>query len=127
MLRNKRAFGAGLLAVALTVGMGIAAQAGAEDRAAGSEQRAEPAAAVRAVDGIQLVTLPNANVPNFQRRTVSCPAGKRALGGGAEARGNDATLVGSFPTDDGRGWVGLGRQGNTSSVGISVFVICANA
>ncbi|MGW4651032.1 hypothetical protein [Kitasatospora sp. NPDC004289] len=126
MLRNKRAFGAGLLAVALTVGMGMAAQAGAEERA-GAEQRAEPAAAVRAVDGIQLVTLPNANVPNFQRRTVLCPAGKRALGGGAEARGNDATLVGSFPTDDGRGWIGLGRQGNTNSVGISVFVICANA
>ncbi|MFI5533835.1 hypothetical protein ACIA8O_35400 [Kitasatospora sp. NPDC051853] len=127
MLWNKRALGAALatVAVALAVGTGVAAQAGAEERA-GAEQQAGPAA-VRAVDGIQLVTLPNANVPNFQRRTVLCPSGKRALGGGAEARGNDATLVGSFPTDDGRGWIGLGRQGASSSVGISVFVICANA
>ncbi|MEV7010548.1 hypothetical protein [Streptosporangium sp. NPDC051022] len=73
----------------------------------------------------QVVTLPNANVPNFTRRTVKCPAGKRATGGGAEARGNDAILVGSFPTDDGTGWIGLGRQPGHNDVGISVFVICA--
>ncbi|MFJ8045256.1 hypothetical protein ACIRBX_32605 [Kitasatospora sp. NPDC096147] len=122
MLRSKRALGAGLLAVALAVGTGLAAQAGAEDRS--GEQ---PAGSVRAVDGYQLVTLPNANVNNFQRRTVSCPSGKRALGGGAEARGNGAVLVGSFPTDDGRGWIGIGRQDGNNTVGISVFVVCANA
>ncbi|WP_283139563.1 hypothetical protein [Rhizohabitans arisaemae] len=73
----------------------------------------------------QLIKLPNANVPNFQRRTVWCPAGKRAIGGGAEAQGNEAVLVGSFPTDDGRGWIGIGRQPGYRDVGISVFVICA--
>ncbi|MFJ4636286.1 hypothetical protein ACIP69_11645 [Streptomyces hygroscopicus] len=66
------------------------------------------------------------SVPNLQRRTVYCPAGKKVLGG-AEARGNDAILVGSFPTDDGTGWIGLGRQTTTDSVGISVFAICADA
>ena len=40
--------------------------------------------------GWQLVTLPNANVPNFQRRTLYCPGAKRVLGGGGEARGNGA-------------------------------------
>ena len=79
------------------------------------------------VPGYELVTLPNTNVPNFQRRTVYCPDGKKVLGGGAEARGNTAILVGSFPTDDGTGWIGLGRQTDTNNVGISVFVICANA
>ncbi|QYC40625.1 hypothetical protein Nocox_15050 [Nonomuraea coxensis DSM 45129] len=76
--------------------------------------------------GYQLVTLPNANVPNFQRRTLYCPHNKRVLGGGAEARGNRAILVGSFPTDDGRGWIGLGRQDGYNDVGISVFAICAS-
>jgi hypothetical protein len=76
--------------------------------------------------GYQLVTLPNANVPNFQRRTLYCPGTKRVLGGGAEARGNGAILVGSFPTDDGRGWIGLGRQIGYNDVGISVFAICAD-
>ncbi|MEU6787316.1 hypothetical protein ABZ912_49705 [Nonomuraea angiospora] len=76
--------------------------------------------------GYQLVTLPNANVPNFQRRTLFCPGSKRVLGGGAEARGNRAILVGSFPTDDGRGWIGIGRQDGYNDVGISVFAICAD-
>ncbi|MFF0767661.1 hypothetical protein ACFYUK_02105 [Nonomuraea wenchangensis] len=76
--------------------------------------------------GFQLVTLPNANVPNFQRRTLYCPAGKKVVGGGAEARGNGAILVGSFPTDDRRGWIGIGRQIGYNDVGISVFAICAD-
>ncbi|MEV5412332.1 hypothetical protein AB0K60_26310 [Thermopolyspora sp. NPDC052614] len=72
-----------------------------------------------------LVTLPNANVPNFQRRTVHCPTGMKVVGGGAEARGVNAILVGSFPTDDQRGWIGIGRQPGYNDVGISVFAICA--
>ncbi|WP_248966155.1 hypothetical protein [Sphaerisporangium perillae] len=76
--------------------------------------------------GYQVFKLPNANVPNFTRRTVRCPSGKRAIGGGAEAQGNDAILVGSFPTDDATGWIGLGRQNANSTVGISVYVVCAN-
>lgn len=78
------------------------------------------------VPGYEVVTLPNENVPNFQRRTVYCPKGKKVIGGGAEARGDTAILVGSFPTDDARGWIGLGRQTSTDNVGISVFAICAN-
>ncbi|WP_262703449.1 MULTISPECIES: hypothetical protein [Streptomyces] len=77
------------------------------------------------VPGYEVVTLPNENVPNFQRRTVYCPPGKKVIGGGAEARGDTAILVGSFPTDDARGWIGLGRQTSTDNVGISVFAICA--
>ncbi|WP_062355147.1 hypothetical protein [Herbidospora yilanensis] len=86
-----------------------------------------PVSAPAVVDGYQIVTLPNANVPNFQRRTAVCPAGKRVIGGGAEAQGNEAVLVGSFPTPTGNGWIGLGRQPGNSTVGISVFAICANA
>ncbi|WP_031171118.1 hypothetical protein [Streptosporangium roseum] len=96
--------------------------------AAATPATAAAPAAPAAADftGYQVVKLPNANVPNFQRRTVRCPSGKRAIGGGAEAQGNDAILVGSFPTDDGSGWIGLGRQNNYNDVGISVYVICAN-
>lgn len=75
--------------------------------------------------GYQIVALPNKNVPNFKRRTVWCPHPKRVIGGGAEAQGPQAVLVGSFPTQDGRGWIALGRQTKGSSVGISVYAICA--
>ncbi|PKW05002.1 hypothetical protein SAMN05428944_0066 [Streptomyces sp. 1222.5] len=44
----------------------------------------------------------------------------------AEAQGADAMLVGSFPTDDGRGWIALGRQDAYSSIGISVYAVSAN-
>ncbi|MEU3528070.1 hypothetical protein AB0E62_30090 [Streptomyces sp. NPDC038707] len=69
--------------------------------------------------------LPDADVPNFQRRTAHCPSGQVAIGGGAEAQGNDAVLVGSFPTDGGDGWIGLGRRTRYSTVGISVYAIRA--
>ena len=108
----------GVLALGAVVGTGLAAHADV----------AEPALAQRAnIDGYQVVTLPNANVPAFTRRTVFCPGGKRVLGGGGEAQGNAAILVGSFPTSDGRGWIALGRQPGYDSVGISVYAICANA
>jgi hypothetical protein len=75
--------------------------------------------------GYQIVALPNKNVPNFKRRTALCPHPKRVIGGGAEAQGPNAVLVGSFPTPDGRGWIALGRQTSGRTVGISVFAICA--
>ncbi|MER5974747.1 hypothetical protein ABT112_34485 [Streptomyces sp. NPDC002055] len=129
-MRGRLVIAAGALAMALTPGTGWAAQ-DSDVQATGSHRADAPVSrddsrAGQGVPGYELVRLPNANVPNFQRRTVYCPAGKKALGGGAEARGNSAILVGSFPTDDGRGWIGLGRQTTTDNVGISVFVICAN-
>jgi hypothetical protein len=105
--------GTGVLALAATMGTGLAAHADVRP------------AARHDVGGYQIVTLPNANVGNFTRRTVYCPAGKHVIGGGGEAQGNDAILVGSFPTPDGRGWIALGRQNRYSTVGISVYAICA--
>ena len=117
-MRKAYAFGVGTLALAAAMGSGLAAQAQAQ----------EVAPARHADSGTyQTVVLPNANVGNFQRRTVVCPAGRRAIGGGGQAQGEDAVLVGSFPTPDGRGWIALGRQNRYPSVGISVYVICAPA
>ncbi|MFD1537303.1 hypothetical protein [Nonomuraea guangzhouensis] len=115
------------LAVLLTGACLATATAVTAANATSAPAEAAPAAAVHALPpGYQLVTLPNANVPNFQRRTLYCPGAKKVLGGGAEARGNGAILVGSFPTDDGRGWIALGRQIGYNDVGISVFAICAD-
>ncbi|MFD5468330.1 hypothetical protein ACFWIQ_36805 [Kitasatospora sp. NPDC127059] len=122
MTRSKLVLGACAITMALAAGVGWTAQADTAD----ARQDAQPASA-RAIAGYQLVRLDNANVGNFQRRTVNCPNGKRALGGGAEARGNNSVLNGSFPSDDGRGWIGVGHQPGENSVGISVFVICADA
>ncbi|WP_433439930.1 hypothetical protein [Nonomuraea sp. CA-141351] len=105
--------------LAATAGLGTAVAAANTETVQSAQAKAIPS-------GYQIVTLPNANVPNFQRRTVICPGGKHVLGGGAEARGNRAILVGSFPTDDGRGWIGLGRQDGYNDVGISVYAICAD-
>ncbi|MFJ4616748.1 hypothetical protein [Streptomyces sp. NPDC088812] len=119
-MRAKTALTAGALALTLAAAAGWAAQAAPE------HAPATKPAQTRVVDGYQIVTLPNATVPNFQRRTAYCPPGKHVIGGGAEAQGNDAILVGSFPTPDGTGWIALGRQRAYSDVGISVYAICAN-
>ncbi|MDN3261951.1 hypothetical protein QWJ26_19485 [Streptomyces sp. CSDS2] len=89
-MRAKKALGAGAVVPALVSGIGWA-------QAAGSQAPAKPTTAAAAVDGYQIVRLSNPDVPNFQRRTVRCPSGKIVIGGGAEAQGNDAILVGSFP------------------------------
>jgi hypothetical protein len=118
-MRKMYALGTGALALAAVMGTGLAAQADNVRPAAHSK--------VGGSDGYQIVKLPNANVGNFTRRTVYCPSGKHVLGGGGEAQGNDAILVGSFPTSDGRGWIALGRQNRYDTVGISVYAICANS
>ncbi|GAA2398688.1 hypothetical protein GCM10010191_01810 [Actinomadura vinacea] len=110
----------------LATGACLATTGAASAQPARSPAQAHAKQSTALPPGWQLVTLPNANVPNFQRRTLYCPGSKRVLGGGAEARGNRAILVGSFPTDDGRGWIGLGRQDGYNDVGISVFAICAD-
>ncbi len=59
---------------------------------------------------------------------VPGPAGPRRPPGRRrwpEAQGNEAILVGSFPTDGADGWTGPGRQPRYSTVGIPVYVICA--
>jgi hypothetical protein len=130
-MRGRLIIAAGALAMALTPGVAWAAHDGGvqESGSYGAEAPAphDGSHPGEGVPGYEVVELPNENVPNFERRTVYCPQGKKVLGGGAEARGDDAILVGSFPTDDATGWIGLGRQTTTDNVGISVFAICADA
>jgi hypothetical protein len=116
----------GLALAVLGVGACLATAAAANAQPARGPVRAPAHQAAALPAGWQLVTLPNANVPNFQRRVVYCPGSGHVLGGGGEARGNGAILVGSFPTDDARGWIALGRQIGYNDVGISVFAICAD-
>ncbi|OEU87072.1 hypothetical protein DB35_26390 [Streptomyces abyssalis] len=117
-MRKNRALGvAAALALAVVAGGGWTAQAD-------SAPEGKPKGHGK-IYGYEVVSLPNENVGNFERRTVWCPKGKKVLGGGAEARGEGAELVGSFPTDNHRGWIGLGNQDEFDSVGISVFAICA--
>jgi hypothetical protein len=123
-MRKTYVIGTGVTALAVVAATGLAAYADKANVAARPAAAHGRTAAVPA--GYQRVTRPNTNVPNFQRRTLYCPAGKYVLGGGGEARGNGAILVGSFPTDDSRGWIVLGRQIGYNDVGISVFAICAS-
>jgi len=125
-MRGKQTVGVGILALALVSGIGWAAQATTDETGSRRTAAAGAPARAAAVDGYQIVQLSNANVPNFQRRTLYCPSGKKVVGGGAEAQGNGAVLVGSFPTPSGNGWIALGRQDGSSSVGISVYAICAS-
>ncbi|WP_314174608.1 hypothetical protein [Streptomyces winkii] len=117
-MRRNRILSVSALALALVAGGGWTAQADSTDAH-------KPMGGHDKIHGYEVVRLPNRNVDNFERRTVWCPPGKKVLGGGAEARGDGAILVGSFPTDNNRGWIGLGRQDTDDNVGISVFAICA--
>lgn len=125
MARGRVVLGTCALALTLGVGVGSAIPASA-DSTADAPQGQQLATPDREISGYQIVKLDNANVANFERRYVYCPAGKRVLGGGAEARGVDSVLNGSFPTEDGRGWIGIGHQPGYTTVGISVFAVCAD-
>lgn len=116
-MRKNRVLSVAALALAVVAGGGWTAQAepAPEGKPAGHGK----------IHGYEVVHLPNEEVPNFERRTVWCPKGKKVLGGGAEAQPEGAELAGSFPTRNHRGWVGAGQQDDTDTVGISVYAICA--
>lgn len=119
------ALAAGAVTAASIVGFALANASTASATSSASAESATSATS-ETPRGYQVVALPNKSVPNFKRRTVLCPHPKRVIGGGGEAQGPNAVLVGSFPTQDGRGWIALGRQTKGGTVGISVYAICAN-
>lgn len=120
-MRGRRFLGAGVLALAVACGGGTGAQAATAAPEVGT------AGTVRAagIDGYEAVRVINQNAGNFERVYACCPAGKKVIGGGAEALGNDAILVASMPTDDNTGWYGVGRQNAYPTVGMSVVAFCA--
>jgi phosphohistidine phosphatase SixA len=75
------------------------------------------------VSGLQIVSQVNKNTKDFTRLTVSCPAGKQVLGGGAEALGGKSILNGSFPGGD-NSWIAVGHQPGVGNLGLSVYAIC---
>jgi hypothetical protein len=59
---------------------------------------------------------------------VSCPAGKRAIGGGAVSTTTSFAgpfLVSSFPTTNGGGWEARWARPTQGSWTIIVYAICA--
>jgi hypothetical protein len=59
---------------------------------------------------------------------ATCPAGKRAIGGGAHATGGNGNgvLVSSEPTSDGRGWTATAAAlSGTVQPGVLIYAICA--
>jgi hypothetical protein len=121
MTRGKRLLGTAVLGMTLAAGVGWTVPASAD--ATGAVPQAQPNTA--RIHGYEIVKLENANVGNFERRYVYCPQNMRVVGGGAEAQGVNSVLNGSFPTEDGDGWIGIGSQPGYNSVGISVYAICA--
>lgn len=57
---------------------------------------------------------------------ANCPAGKKALGGGASATYANAYVIDSAPTNDGTGWVVRSRNTSPSPATVYAWVICAN-
>ncbi|MEE1806805.1 hypothetical protein [Streptomyces sp. BE133] len=80
--------------------------------------------------GYELVKSPLVQVPSDQAVTVSCPAGKAALGGGAEIQSAASSLTKSYPTDfaaSGPGtWTVAGRNASNSKVGVLGYATCAD-
>jgi hypothetical protein len=77
------------------------------------------------VSGLQIVSKLNVNTKDFTRLTVDCPAGKKVLGGGAEALGGASILNGAFPVDS-TTWAAVGHQPGVGNLGLSSYVICGN-
>jgi phosphohistidine phosphatase SixA len=77
------------------------------------------------VAGYQQVSQVNVNTKDFTRLTVACPAGKKIIGGGAEALGGASILNGGFPTDATH-WAAVGHQPGVGNLGLSSYAICAN-
>jgi hypothetical protein len=81
--------------------------------------------------GLQMISgsgASNSNSPKSEQQ--SCPAGKRAIGGGGVLTGStlNTFLTLSRPTDPGTGWIAAGREssaGNAGSWAVQTWVICA--
>jgi hypothetical protein len=82
--------------------------------------------------GLQMISgsgVSNSSSPKTQQQ--DCPAGKKAIGGGAVLTGSTAnTFLGaSRPTDPGTGWIATGREssgGNAGSWAVQTWLVCAN-
>jgi hypothetical protein len=80
--------------------------------------------------GLQLISgsgASNSTSPKTQQQ--DCPAGKRAVGGGAVITGSGANtfLSTSRPTDPGTGWIATGREatgGNAGNWAVQTWAVC---
>jgi hypothetical protein len=84
------------------------------------------------ISGWQYVVSDGQQVPHGSDRGVraDCPAGKKALGGGASSTDSFwARIAQSAPTDPGTGWVAIvANEASDNSVNVTAYawVICAN-
>jgi hypothetical protein len=83
--------------------------------------------------GLQFISgsgVSNSNSPKTQQQ--DCPAGKKAVGGGAviTGTGTNTFISTSRPTDPGTGWTATGREstgGNAGSWAVQTWVVCITA
>lgn len=58
--------------------------------------------------------------------TVSCPTGKKAIGGGASDSDNNGSLYQSYPTAGNAGWFAASKSaGGITGHTLTVYAICA--
>ncbi|WP_103533680.1 hypothetical protein [Streptomyces sp. SM11] len=81
--------------------------------------------------GYEVVQAPLSQVPVDQPVTVSCPAGKVALGGGGEIQGDRSTLTKSYPAAFNSAkqptqWVVAGTKSANTTVGVVASAMCAD-
>ena len=94
-------------------------------RAQGRTRPAGGSGAAGAAGVSGLVIVDNAG---GQLGAATCPAGKRALGGGAHAFGGNGTgaLVSSEPTSDGTGWTATAESVmGLAQTSVMIYAICA--
>jgi hypothetical protein len=86
------------------------------------------------VEGLEIVTVPPApddfDTSAVKTRQISCPAGKKVIGGGGSVleKGNTIGLTSSYPWDDHTWYVGARRFVEPAYVwGLGGYAICATA
>ncbi|MFJ6370098.1 hypothetical protein ACIQK5_18215 [Streptomyces virginiae] len=80
------------------------------------------------VSGYEIVRQEGVPVdPNgFEQVVVTCPAGKKVLGGGFVGNGAKLLTIRSFPGAGGTSWIVTVQNTDTVPLGYSGYAICAN-
>lgn len=58
---------------------------------------------------------------------LTCPAGRKAVAGGAYLPSSDGALIGLAPTEDGTGWYAAARLNTSTGPELTVFGLCVPA
>ncbi len=123
-MRKRIVTGVVLLLIASPIALAVVSTVQAQR---GTERLLPPTQAAASASGYQIVQISAIPIAPQQLvyRTVSCPQGKKVVGGGTSNGGNLLMQMHeSFPVADGSGWSVSVFSGQTRTLSITIFAVC---